>query len=131
MLQLLKEKKLHKDVETLLKKFLNWLNHHRGSVKKISGLIQVIQNDIIKAVDRMHAGVKEVKIGTEVVIHLERHSIIQQLVNEVSTQVWDISATIQQLASGSQHIVMSVQTIARRKITRERRETLLNFRNGV
>lgn len=82
------------------------------SAKKISDLIHVIQEDTVKAVERMNSGVKEVKVGAQVVSTAgEAFNNIRQLVEEVSSQVQDISATIQQLASGSQHIVTSVQTI--------------------
>jgi len=73
------------------------------AAKRISTLISEIQGDTDKAVVAMSEGTREVKIGTEVVTtagNAFRERAI--LVTEVSNQVKEISAAIQQMAGGSQ-----------------------------
>lgn len=82
------------------------------AAKKIADLIRQIQGDTDMAVAAMNSGTREVKTGAEVVndagiVFRE----IADLVMQVSGQVRDISAAIQQTAAGSQHIVESVQKI--------------------
>lgn len=84
----------------------------QGAAKEISKLISEIQGDTDRAVIAMGEGTREVEIGTEVVT-AAGHAFgeIAVLVTEVSNQVKENSAAIQQMASGSQQIVSSVQEI--------------------
>ena len=82
------------------------------AAKKISGLIGEIQADTDKAVVAMSAGTREVKTGAEVVNAAGiAFTEIAGLVTQVSDQVKEISAAIQQMATGSQQIVGSVKKI--------------------
>ena len=82
------------------------------AAKKIAGLIGEIQEDTGKAVVAMDAGTREVKTGTDMVNSAgTAFQEIAELVNQVSGQVKEISAAIQQMASGSQLIVGSVKKI--------------------
>ncbi|MCX7779793.1 MAG: methyl-accepting chemotaxis protein [Negativicutes bacterium] len=84
----------------------------RDAAKKIAELIKEIQEDTEKAVIAMNDGTREVKTGAEVVNAAGiAFREIADLVTQVSGQVRDISATIQQTAAGSQQIVRSVQRI--------------------
>lgn len=82
------------------------------AAKKIAELITEIQGDTEKAVDAMSAGTQEVKIGAEVV-HAAGAAFgeIAELVARESDQMQEISAAIQQMATGSQQIVNSVKKI--------------------
>lgn len=82
------------------------------AAKKIAELISEIQRDTDQAVIAMQDGTKEVKTGTEVVDAAgTAFREIVDLVAQVSGQVSEISATTQQMASGSQQIVASVHKI--------------------
>lgn len=75
------------------------------ATKNIANLIGEIQDDTDKAVTAMNAGTKEARIGTEVVNTAgEAFNEIKTLVEQVSGQVKEISAAIQQMAGGSQHV---------------------------
>ncbi len=82
------------------------------AAKKIAELIGEIQGDTDKAVVAMNDGTREVKTGAEVVnaAGIAFREIID-LVTQVSDQVRDITAAIQQTAAGSQHIVEAVKKI--------------------
>ena len=84
----------------------------RDAAKEIAALIGDIQQDTTKAVLAMEKGTNEVKKGTEVA-HAAGQSFneITLLIGEVSDQIRDISAAIEQMASGSQQIVSSVKDI--------------------
>jgi len=82
------------------------------AAKKIAELIGEIQGDTDKAVVAMNDGTREVKTGAKVVnaAGVAFREIID-LVTQVSDQVRDITAAIQQTAAGSQHIVEAVKKI--------------------
>lgn len=82
------------------------------AAKKIARLIGEIQYDTGEAVTAMHSGAQEVKTGTEVVnVAGVAFREIVELVSQVSGQVREISAAIQQMAGGSQQIVDSMKKI--------------------
>lgn len=84
------------------------------AAKQIATLINEIQVDTDQAVVAMGEGTREVKIGSEVINTAGRtFTEIVELVEQVSTQVKDIAAAIQNMASGSQQIVYSVRDINR------------------
>ena len=82
------------------------------ATKQISELISGIQGDTEQAVVAMDNGTREVKVGAEVVNSAGQafHEIVT-LVEQVSDQVREVSATIEQMAIGSQQIVESVNRI--------------------
>lgn len=82
------------------------------AAKKIAGLIGEIQGDTDQAVNAMHDGTQEVRRGAEVVNAAGiAFKDIMTVVAQLSEQVKEISAAIQQMAGGSQQIVHSVKTI--------------------
>ena len=83
-----------------------------AATKQISTLIGGIQGDTEQAVAAMDNGTREVKLGAEVVNAAGQafHEIVG-LVTQVSDQVKEVSATIEQMAVGSQQIVGSVNKI--------------------
>lgn len=82
------------------------------AAKQIADLIGNIQGDTDKAVVAMNNGTREVRMGTEVVNAAGvAFREIAELVTQVSGQVRDISAAVQQTAAGSQHIVESTKKI--------------------
>ena len=82
------------------------------AAKQIAGLISEIQGDTDKAVVAMDEGTREVKLGTEVVAAAGKvFEEIAVLIANVSGQVKEASAAMQQMAGGSQQIVASVTTI--------------------
>lgn len=82
------------------------------AAKQIAGLIAEIQQDTYRAVDAMHQGVEEVKVGGEVVATAgENFSGIMALVEQVSSQVADISQALQQMNQGSQKISLAMNTM--------------------
>ncbi len=84
----------------------------QDAAKQIAELIAEIQSDTDSAVVAMDEGTKEVRIGAEVVNDAGRaFQEIYKSINEVSTQMREISAAIQQMASGSQQVVASVKEI--------------------
>ena len=84
----------------------------QDAAKQIATLIREIQGDTDKAVEAMSEGTREVKVGTEVVTSAgHAFKEIAALVLQVSEQVKESSAAMQQMASGSQQIVTSVKQI--------------------
>ncbi|MBP2625753.1 MAG: mcpA 6 [Firmicutes bacterium] len=82
------------------------------AAKQIATLINEIQGDTDKAVVAMSEGIREVKVGTEVVTTAgQAFKEIAATVARASEQVKEISAAMQQMASGSQQIVASVKEI--------------------
>ncbi|MBP2629017.1 MAG: methyl-accepting chemotaxis sensory transducer [Firmicutes bacterium] len=82
------------------------------AAKKIATLISEIQGDTNKAVVAMSEGIREVKVGTEVVTTAgQAFKEIAATVARASEQVKEISVAMQQMASGSQQIVASVKEI--------------------
>ena len=82
------------------------------ATKQISALIGAIQSDTEQAVTAMDNGTREVKLGTEVVNAAgQAFQEIVGLVGQVSDQIKEVSATIEQMAIGSQQIVGSVNQI--------------------
>lgn len=82
------------------------------AAKKIAELIGEIQEDTDKAVNAMETGTREVSAGSEAVKAAgDAFRDITTLVTQVSGQVTEISVAMQQVASGSHHIVSSVQKI--------------------
>lgn len=84
----------------------------QDAAKKIAELIAEIQGDTDSAVVAMNGGTREVRIGAEVVNDAGKaFQAIYGSINEVSAQMREISAVIQQMASGSQQIVTSVREV--------------------
>lgn len=84
----------------------------QDAAKQIATLIGEIQGDTDKAVVAMNEGTHEVKRGAEVVnASGQAFQEIVALVTQVSDQVKEISAAIEQMATGSQRIVNSVNCI--------------------
>jgi methyl-accepting chemotaxis protein len=79
------------------------------AAKQIAALIGEIQGDTDKAVVAMNNGTCEVKLGAEVVNASGQAFLeISTLITQVSNQVKEISAAIEQMAIGSRQIVGSV-----------------------
>ena len=84
----------------------------QDAAKQIATLISEIQGDTDRAVVAMDDGTREVKLGAEVVnASGKAFQEIADMVTQVSGQTKEISATIEQMASGSQQIVGSVKQI--------------------
>ena len=82
------------------------------AAKQIARLISEIQQDTDSAVVAMTEGTKEVRVGAEVVTDAGKtFKNIFVSFNEVTRQIKEISAAIQQMASGSQQIVAAVRDI--------------------
>jgi methyl-accepting chemotaxis protein len=84
----------------------------QGAAQRIADLIGQIQGETEKAVIAMNEGTQEVKIGAKV-IHDTGIAFkeIMGAVGQVTDEVKAISTAIQQMASGSQQIVVSVKKI--------------------
>ena len=83
------------------------------AAKQIAGLIGEIQQDTEAAVVAMNNGMREVRVGSEVVTTAgDTFKEIVGLVDNVSAQVKNISTAMQQMAGGSRQIVVSVQTVS-------------------
>jgi methyl-accepting chemotaxis protein len=84
----------------------------QDAAKHIGELIAEIQGDTDRAVIAMNDGTREVKLGAEVVNDTGKaFQEIVSLVNTVSDQTKEISASIEQIATGGQLIVSSVKQI--------------------
>ncbi|MBP2651036.1 MAG: hypothetical protein H6Q74_1861 [Firmicutes bacterium] len=84
------------------------------AAKQIASLISEIQSDTGNAVIAMNEGTREVKVGADVVNNAGKaFKEIVALIGEVSSQVREISAAMEQMASGSHQIVASVRDIDR------------------
>lgn len=82
------------------------------AAKQIADLIGEIQRETDKAVTSMNEGTREVRIGSEVVNKAgDSFKTIVKLITGVSHQVQEISASTQQMATGSQQIVSSIEQI--------------------
>lgn len=79
---------------------------------QVAKLVTEVQDDTAKAVQVMTLGTVEVKNGTKVVQQAgDAFAKINELVKQVSAQVLEISAATQQIAGGSQHVVISIKDI--------------------
>lgn len=84
----------------------------KSAAKQIAAIIAEIQSDTANAVDVMSVETREVTAGTEVVNAAgQSFEEIVKLINQMSSQVQDSSAAIQQMASVSEQIVASVNYI--------------------
>jgi len=84
----------------------------QAAAKEIATLIGEIQNDTGKAVEGMDNSAREVNSGTKMVTAAgQTFREIAELVTQGSSQMTEISTTIQQMATGSQQIVGSVKKI--------------------
>ena len=84
------------------------------AAKQIANMILEIQTETDSAVLAMHDGVREVKVGGDVVNHAgQAFKEIVSLIGEVSSQIREITSEIKQMAFGSQQIVTSVGDIDR------------------
>lgn len=82
------------------------------AAKQIATLIGEIQGDTDKAVIAMNNGAREVQLGSEVVNTAgQAFQEIVVLVTNVSGQIQDISAAMEQMAAGSQQIKTSMGRI--------------------
>jgi methyl-accepting chemotaxis protein len=82
----------------------------QDAAKQIATLISEIQEDTNKAVVAMGEGTREVKLGAEIVnASGQAFQEIATLVTHVSFQIKEISSAIEQMAVGSQQIVISVR----------------------
>jgi methyl-accepting chemotaxis protein len=82
----------------------------QDAAKQIAGLISEIQSDTDRAVVAMEDGTREVKLGAEVVNDSGKaFQEIADMVTNVSGQTREISAAIEQMSIGSQHIAGSVK----------------------
>ncbi|WP_088227215.1 methyl-accepting chemotaxis protein [Desulfosporosinus sp. FKB] len=80
--------------------------------QQIAALIHEIQQDTQKAVLSINEGTHQVKLGTEVAETAgQAFSQISSLIEDVSTQVGEISEEIQQMALGNERIVASVSDV--------------------
>ncbi|WP_438824534.1 methyl-accepting chemotaxis protein [Bacillus sp. JJ1521] len=82
------------------------------STESIRGLIATIQEDTKQAVESMNHGTEEAEKGINVVDNAGKSfTQIQQFVDEVSSQIQEVSASIAQMAQGAQQVVESVSEI--------------------
>jgi methyl-accepting chemotaxis protein len=82
------------------------------STETIRQLITSIQLDTKHAVESMDKGTKEVEKGIEVVHHAgSSFEQIQHFVDIVSTQIQEITASIEQMAQGAEQVVETVGVI--------------------
>lgn len=84
----------------------------QDATRQIVGLITEIRQDTAAAVTAMNEGTKEVCVGTEVVNDAgQTFREIFSLFNEVSGQIREVAVSMQQMSSGSEKIVVSVDKI--------------------
>lgn len=82
------------------------------AAKQIAVLINEIRSDTDRAVTAMNEGTREVKVGAEVVHSAgQAFQEIVGLVGNVTSQVYEISTSIQSLAGGSEQIVSVMKEI--------------------
>jgi methyl-accepting chemotaxis protein len=83
------------------------------SSQQIGEYIATIHEGIQAVIQSMEIGTKEVSHGIDV-IHMAGDSFekIRQEVNEVATQIQEVSATVQKMAEGSTQVVKSMQEIS-------------------
>ncbi|AFM43513.1 methyl-accepting chemotaxis protein [Desulfosporosinus acidiphilus SJ4] len=80
--------------------------------QQIAALIHEIQQDTQKAVLSINEGTHQVKLGTEVAETAgQAFKEISTLIEDVTTQVGEISGEIQQMALGNERIVASVSEV--------------------
>jgi len=79
------------------------------AAKQIAGLIGEIQTDTDKAISAMDTGMREVKVGTDVVnnANLQFNQIVA-LIGKVSEQGQGIATAMQQMTSSSQQMVENI-----------------------
>lgn len=84
----------------------------QDAAKRIANLITENDQNIRNAVSAMESEAKDVKAGIAVVNDAgNTFKEIANAINSMLNQVQDISATIQEMASGSEHVVASIKVI--------------------
>ena len=84
----------------------------REAAQQIADLVKVTQDDTSKAIQDMEAGLEEVKTGTENIISMgEAFRKILTIVEQVSSQMQDISGATKDMAHNGEEIVQHVHTI--------------------
>ena len=84
----------------------------REAAQQIADLVKVTQDDTAKAIKDMEAGLEEVKTGTENIISMgEAFRKILDIVEQVSSQMQDISGATKNMAENGKEIVEHVRTI--------------------
>lgn len=84
----------------------------QDATKQIAALITEIQQETGEAVLSMQEGTKQVALGNQLVEQAGQAFVnIADSVAKVTLQIRDISAAIQQMATGSQQIVISIHEI--------------------
>ena len=84
----------------------------REAAQQIADLVKVTQDDTSKAIQDMEAGLEEVKTGTENIISMgEAFRKILDIVEQVSTQMQDISGATHDMAENGKEIVDHIRTI--------------------
>ena len=84
----------------------------REAAQQISDLIKVTQQDTDKAIEDMANGAEVVKVGTENIISMgDAFRKIIGIVEQVSTQMQDISGATRNMATSGKEIVENVRTI--------------------
>lgn len=82
------------------------------STESIRQLIGTIQDDTKQAVDSMNKGTEEAEKGITVVNNAgQSFTQIQQFVDNVSSQIQEVSASIAQMTQGAQQVVEAVSEI--------------------
>lgn len=83
------------------------------SAEHISRLIHAIQSEIEKAQESMQSATKEVSVGMEVVQTAgSLFAEIECFVNDVNTQVREVSVASQQISEGTKQVVLAIEGIA-------------------
>ncbi|MBU2700207.1 methyl-accepting chemotaxis protein [Sporomusaceae bacterium BoRhaA] len=83
-----------------------------NATKQIALLIGEIQTDTDKAVAAMNKGCTEVKLGTDIVSEAgQTFNEIITMTNQVSEQIKDISAAIENMSMNSQRVVTAIRDI--------------------
>lgn len=84
----------------------------QDAAKQIAELIGEVQSDTESAIAAMNEGTTQVRLGSDVVNSAGRaFGDVVGHINNISVQVREISQEIEQMASGSQQIVLSVKDI--------------------
>jgi len=82
------------------------------AAKQIAELIGEVQSDTESAITAMNEGTTQVRLGSDVVNSAGKaFGDVVEHINNISVQVREISQEIEQMASGSQQIVLSVRDI--------------------
>ncbi|MFC4305044.1 methyl-accepting chemotaxis protein [Cohnella boryungensis] len=84
------------------------------AAEQVSGMIHAVQQDTVRASDRMRQGAVEVEAGERIVLDCAKlFKSVGEEMQRVNGEIQEVSATSEQMNAGSQQVSASIEELAR------------------